>query len=199
VTAQSAYREVEARFGPNSDALWEYLEAHRLDDPTLTVGWALLKARRYFGWDNATVAQKTAITNARGQVIEEPLSKTFISSMLSGKSKAAPNTYVRLARVCEVSPLDFYLAEGWLDPGDIAAYDLPDKETALPVMQRLLALPQEVRPKARAVVLSILDSVYDVETSRHANDGVNGTSNENALLERTASGERKSKKKTPTA
>lgn len=164
----SAYRRAESQFGTNTDALWEYLEAHRLDDPTLAIGWALLRARRYFNWDNQTVASKTAVSNERGDLIEEPLSKTFISSLLSGKSSASPSTYRRLAKVCEVSPLDFYLAEGWLDPGDIGAYNLPEREMATPILTRILRLPPYMRARARAVVLSVLDSIYESDRAEVA-------------------------------
>ncbi len=157
----SSYREAESQFGTNTDELWEFLEVNRLNDPTLAIGWALLRARRFFSWDNMTVAQRTAVRDELGNLIEEPISKTFLSSLLSGKSKASPHTYKRLARVCEVSPLDFYLAEGWLDPGDVAAYTIPDRELATPVLTKLLRIPRHMRAKARAVVLAVLDSIYE--------------------------------------
>jgi hypothetical protein len=168
MNSESAYREAERAYGHDPDAFWEYLERHKLDDWTLAIGWAFVRAKRFRGWDQTTVSARTAVTDHRGRIIEEPISKTFITSMLSGKSHPAPPTYARLARAMEISPLVFYLAEGWLDPADIASYDLPEREESLPVIQRLAKLPEEQRPKARALIFSILDSIYDVEQYRQA-------------------------------
>jgi hypothetical protein len=184
----SAYREAEHRFEGRPDEFWEFLERNRREDPTLAIGWAVMRARRFYGWDQVTIAQRTEIKDARGHVIEEPISKTFVSSLLSGKSNALPLTYLRLARATEVSPIEFYLAEQWLDPADVIAFSMPDKETALPVLQKLLSIPEKSRPKARAVALAVLDSVYEVETANEPPTPVGEMAPRNARsLERTGS------------
>lgn len=163
VTSDSAYRRAEAEYGTASDELWEYLEKNKHEDGTLAVGWALERARRYFHLDQQTVAQRTAIADGAGNVVEEPISKSFISALLSGRTKAAPPTYARIAHAAQVSPLEFYLAEHWLDPADISAYDMAEKDVALPIIQKLLSLPEWRRPRAKAVVLSVLESLAEAE------------------------------------
>lgn len=160
----SPFRKAQHELGVSTDALWEYLEENKYDDPSLCLGWAFERARRFFNYDQVTIAARTAVTDNRGNVIDEPISKSFVSAMLSGGSRVSPEVYLRLADVCEVSVLDFYLAERWLRQADIAAYSVPERQEAMPVILRLLALPREVRPKARAVVLSVLDSIYSLPT-----------------------------------
>jgi hypothetical protein len=158
----SPYRKAQQEFRGNDDGLWEYLEENKYDDPTLMLGWAFERAKRFFGYDQVTIAAKTGRTDGRGNVIEEPISKSFVSSMLSGQSRVSPEVYLRLADVCEVSVLDFHLAERWIRQSDIAAYSVPERQEAMPIIMRLLDIPRADRPKARAVVLSVLDSIYSL-------------------------------------
>jgi hypothetical protein len=162
----SPYREMEDQLRGNPNGFWEYLEAHKYDDPTLCLGWAFERTRRFFNFDLSTIAEKTAVVDRKGNVIEPAISKSFISAMISGRSKVSPPVYLRLADVCEVSVLDFYLAEGWVRQADIAAYAVPERQEAMPIITRLLGIPKKARPKARAVVLSVLDSIYTAEDDK---------------------------------
>lgn len=167
-TSDSPYREAERQYGTATDALWEYLEANKHEDGSIAVGWALERARRYFHLDQQQIAQGTAIYDGRGNLLQEPISKSFVSALLSGRTKASPPTYVRIARAAQVSPLEFYLAEKWLDAADVAAYDMPEKDVALPIIQKLLDLPEHRRPRAKAVVLSVLESISETPDSAPA-------------------------------
>ena len=149
-TADSPYRRIEAEYGAGTDALWEHLEKNKHEDISTAVGWALERAKRYFHRDQATIAEMSG------------LSKSFISALLSGRTKASPGTYTQIARAAEVSPLEFLLADGLIEPADIAAFSMPEKDVALPIIQKLLELPEFRRARAKAVVLSVLDSIAEV-------------------------------------
>jgi hypothetical protein len=161
---ESLYRKAERELGRDPDAFWEYLERHKHDDRTLCIGWAIKRAERYLNRDQATVAQHTAVVDRTGRVLEEPISKSFVSAMLSGRSKVTPQVYVRLAEACEVSELEFYIAEGWTQPASIAAYNTPERAMAQPILARLAALRPDQQPSAVAVVLGVLDSVHSLGT-----------------------------------
>src|SRR5215212_8843364 len=102
VTSDSPYRRAVIDLGDGSDQLWEYLESHKHEDASLAVGWALERAKRFFNRDAASVAQRTAVLDSSGNLVEEPISKSFVSALLSGRSKASPPTYTRLAHAAEV-------------------------------------------------------------------------------------------------
>lgn len=157
-TPESAYREAEAKFAGRLNELWAYLEQHRQEDPTLCIGWALRRAERFLGLDQSMVAERTAVTDRRGRTIVPPISKSFVSAMLSGRSKVSPEVYARLARACEVSTVEFFLAEGWLEPADFAALGAADKELTTPLLQRFADIPEEHRPQVRVALLSVLDA-----------------------------------------
>lgn len=169
-TSDSAFRRAERDFQGRPDEFWEFLEEHKYDDPTLAIGWAIERAKRFYNRDQASIAARTAVYDEQGRILEEPITRSFVSAMLSARSKVSPPVYKRLARATDTNPIDFYIAEGWVDLSDVAAYDLPDSALALPIIQKVMALPQERRPRARAVVLAMLDSITDIY--EHANDPV---------------------------
>jgi hypothetical protein len=157
---ESPYRKAERELGAGTDEFWEYLEAHRREDPSLCIGWALMRASRYLNIDQAAVADRTASVGRDGTVLVEPITKSFVSAMISGRSRVSPQTYTRLAAACEVNCLEFYLAEGWIQPEEIGAFSVPGREEALPILQRLAQIKDyDVRIRARAVVLAVLDSI----------------------------------------
>lgn len=82
--------------------------------------------------------------------------------MLSGRSRVSPEVYVRLADACEVNELDFYLAEHWVRQASIASFSVPERELAMPIIQKILELPKGLRIRGRAVVLAVLDSIKGV-------------------------------------
>lgn len=156
---ESEYRKAEDRFGKNEDEFFDWLEQHRYDDWTLCIGWALMRANRVFGRNQVEIAALTAITDSKGRELLPGINKAYISSMLSGTASPPARTYDRLARACGVNPLEFYLAEGWLTTADIAAFSVPDRALALPILEKLDSIPMEDQPAARAVVLSVLDTL----------------------------------------
>lgn len=161
-TSESPYRKAERELGNNPDAFWEHLEEHKYDHWTLAVGWALKYAERNHHLDQSAVADRTVTHDSAGRPVDAAISKSYISAMLSGRSHPPAETYKRLARACGVNPIEFQLAEGWLDHADIAAFNLPEQELVRPILQRLFDTPPQYRPRARALVTSMLDSIQDV-------------------------------------
>lgn len=121
---ESLYRHSESKFINHPDKLWALLEQDRHDDPTLCIGWALERAKRIINRSKDAVVARTGYYNEQGKKIEEPISVSTLEDLLSGHYKATPQLYVRLARACEVSVLEFYIAEGWVEAEDIAAFGL---------------------------------------------------------------------------
>lgn len=155
----SAYRKAENEFRGQPDGLWAFLEANKHEDWTLCIGWALRRADRFYNLDQQQVAERTALLDNQGRVLVPAVSKSFLSAMLSGRSKVAPEVYTRLADACGVNPVEFYLAERWLSPAQVAAYQMPERELVLPILSKLTAVPRTEQPAALAVVLSVLDSL----------------------------------------
>lgn len=166
----SPYREAEALHGTDPDAFFKYLEEHRHDDPSLAVGWALKRAERWYNLDQTAVAARTGVTDRWGVEIERPITKSYVSAMLVGRTNVSPGVYRRLAEACHVNVIHFHLAEGWEDEADIAAYSYPDQELAHPILSRIIKLPRERRAHATAVVTAVLDSIQDFLERERAND-----------------------------
>ncbi len=103
--------------------------------------------------------------DAAGVVIGEPISKSFLSAMLYGRSKVSPENYKRLAEATEVNPLHFYIAEGWIE-----------RDQSLPVIHTLMSIPPDQRPHARAVVIAVLDSIYQASLHPQTEPPVKPTS-----------------------
>jgi transcriptional regulator with XRE-family HTH domain len=158
-TKLSPYRQAENEYRGRPDDFWDYLESHRLEDPSLAVGWAVKRAERLYNLDQQQIAERTAVTDRDGNVTIPAISKSFVSAMLTGRSNVSPEVYVRLASACEVNELEFYVAEGWTSAAAIAAYQIPERELVLPILHRISALPRSEQPSARAVVISVLDSI----------------------------------------
>lgn len=155
----SAYRKAENEFRGRPDDFWHYLEANKHEDWTLCIGWALRRADRFYNLDQQQVAERTAVLDSSGQVMVPAISKSFLSAMLTGRSRVSPDIYSRLAVATEINPLEFYIAERWLSPAEIAAYQMPERELVLPILRRLTTIPRAEQPSARAIVISVLDSV----------------------------------------
>ena len=167
-TALSPYRKAEADFANDPDGFFQYLEAHKLDDPTLAFGWAIERSRRYFNRDQAAIADRTAVIDGRGNVLEEPVSRSYVSAILAGRSRVAPQTYRRFADALEINPVLFFLAEGWLTTADLVAYELPERHSTLPIISKIMDLPPAQQARARALVLAVLDSIYELAQSQEA-------------------------------
>lgn len=128
----------------------------------MAIGWAIERAKRFFNYDQATIADRTAVYGPGGEMIEAPISKSFVSAMLSARSRVSPEVYKRLARATNVNVIDFHIAEGWEDEADIGAYHFVDQEVAHPILTRILKLPRHQRARAVGVVTATLDSIMDI-------------------------------------
>lgn len=156
---KSLYRQMEAKFGADEDAFFEWLEHNKHEDYTVAIGWALMRARRYYNLDQVQIAGRTRVVDSRGRELVPPITKSFISAMLSGRSKVQPDVYERLARACDVNPIHFFIAERWMSPSDVAAFNVPERDVALPLLAKLDQIPEPQRPAARATVLAVLDTL----------------------------------------
>jgi hypothetical protein len=162
VAVESKYRAAEATYGRNTDALFAYLHEHRLEDLTLCLGYWLLYADRTLGLNVSDVAARakrpvdTRVEGEAATVVEEPLSRGFLSAILSGRSKAKPQTFRRIAEVIGCNPLEFGLADGWFDEVDIRNYKLPSAGDFSPVARELDDIPIGERRKVVALMLAIV-------------------------------------------
>ncbi len=163
---ESPYRAAERHFGDDRDALWGWLEQHRYEHPTLMIGWGVERSRRFMNFDQAMIADRTQTYKDDGSILEPAISHSFVSAMLSGRSKVSPPVYRRLALSMSVNVLDFFTAEGWMDGSDVASYQFPDQEVAYPVVSRILNLPREQRYRAVGVVNAVLDSIVEISAGQ---------------------------------
>lgn len=155
--AESPYRDAEQKFN-DPDELFDYLREHRLDDASLCLGYWLMYADRELGLNQSDVARRTAVVKD-GEVIVPELTRGFLSAVLSRRTRATPDTYTRIARAVGANPIEFFLAEGWVDPSDITAYSLPHANEWQPIAKKLDAVPPTERRKVVALVGSIIDAV----------------------------------------
>jgi len=155
----SPYRKAEAEFVGRPDEFLEYLSEHRYDHPTLCIGWAVEQAKQKLNLDQVQIAARTEVRDKDGNLVEPGYTKSYISALLSWRSTASPAAYLRLARACEVNVLEFHIAEKWIPIEYIAAYNLPERELVLPILAEIGKLPREMQPSARAVVISVLQTL----------------------------------------
>lgn len=154
----SPYREAEQNYVNDQDGLFEYLRQHRLDHSSLCLGYWLLYADRVLGMNQSDVARRTGVWKD-GEVVVPELTRGFLSALLSGRTRSTPDTYTRIARAVGANPLEFFLAEGWIDPSDIVAYSLPHANEWQPIAKKLDAVPPLDRPKVVVLVGAIIDTV----------------------------------------
>jgi len=151
----SAYREALENIGgvgaqittltpEQQDELYEYLRRHRTEDVTLCLGYHLMRAERDFNLNQSGVAERAGV------------SRSFISSILSGRSLATPQSFTAIARALNANPIEFMLAAGLIDKSDLVAYQLPDAAGWQPIAQMLTNVPSEERRNAISVVGAVL-------------------------------------------
>lgn len=162
--AESPYRDAEEKYENDPDALYDYLREHRLDDPSLTLGYWLKHADRVLGLNQSDVTRRTAVVKD-GDVVVPELSRGFLSAVLSRRTRATPDTYTRIASAVGANPLEFFIAEGWIDPSDIVAYSLPHASDWQPIAKKLDAVPAADRRKVVALVGSIIDAALTERNS----------------------------------
>jgi hypothetical protein len=154
IAGDSLYMRAKERFGDDKEGLYEYLREHRLDDPSLCLGYYLMRALREMNWNQADVAERTRTRT------EPPITRSFLSAALSGRSGIRGDTWVRLANALDANPLEFYIAEGWIDTGHIAAYQVPASNVILPLASKLEQIKSRQQQLAAVAMLgAVLDTV----------------------------------------
>lgn len=154
----SPYRLAQRQYGADLDGLWEYLTKHRDDDPTLNLGYHLMRTDRERGWNQSDVAGRTEVVQG-GRVTEKALTRGYISALLSGRSQAQPETLARVYRAMGANPAEYYRCKGWLDDAEIAAAVSPLVELAMPLLRKLAAAPREMQPSLLAVLDASIDTL----------------------------------------
>ena len=157
----SAYRDALAKIGgpgtddirqlnsEQRDQLFEYLEQHRLKDITLCVGYWLVWAERNLNMNQSDVADAAGVT------------RSFISSLLSGRTLSKPETFERIARATGANPVEFLVAAGLVEPSDILAYQVPGRADLQVLADKLIHIPAHKRQKYVTLAASILDLAID--------------------------------------
>lgn len=166
-TTFSAYRQAERAYEGRPDEFLEYLEAHRLEDVTLCLGYWLRWAERELNFDQATVAARTEVRNAAGEVAQRALTRGYLSQVLTGATSADPRTWARLADAVGCNPVEFYLAEGWLRPAHIESYTLLDSHLYQPLLETLHRISDRtLRRSAVAVATATVDTILQMQTKK---------------------------------
>ncbi len=150
-TGDSPYQKAKEQLGVNSDELYAYLRTHRLEHTSLTLGYYLLRAQREMGMSQSDVAGRTGTTS------EMAITRSFLSALLGGRSGVRAETWRRIANALECNVLEFYIAENWLDPSDISAYNVPNAHLLLPIAAKL----DQVAPEHRQAVVQMIGAVVD--------------------------------------
>lgn len=156
----SPYRQAEEEFKGRPDELWEFLEANKREDPTLALGWAVKRAERFYGLDQVQIVAKTEVKDNFGKIIDPAFTKSYLSALLSRRTTASPEAYLRLARALDVNVLEFHIAEGWVPTEYIAAFQLPERELVTPILAELGKFDPAMQPNARAVVITVLQAMH---------------------------------------
>jgi hypothetical protein len=151
-TGESPYSKAKIHYRHDSDAFYEYLRTHRLEDATLCLGYYVERAKRERGWNQTDIAERTKTPT------DPPLTRSFISAALAGRTGVKADTWKRVADALEANPLEFYLAQGWLDPGDIAAYQVPHASLLMGVSR----LMDQVDPENYQPFLDMVKAMIDV-------------------------------------
>lgn len=146
------YLLAKARYGEDENTLFEFLRAHRLDHPTLTVGYYVLRAKRFQNWTQADIAARTIVGG-------RAITRGFISAFLLGTTGGTPETLTSMMRAMGANPVEWYLAYGWLENGDLAAYGMAGGEAWVPIANRLANMREEDKVKSVALVEAVLDII----------------------------------------
>lgn len=149
----SPYKRAKEQFGEDKDGLYDYLREKRLDDPSLCLGYYILRARRERNLNQADIAERTRTRT------DPPITRSFLSAALSGSSGIRADTWVRIAHALDANPLEFFISEGWIDPGHIAAYQVPTANVILPLATKL----EQVQGRQQQLAaVSMLSAVFDI-------------------------------------
>lgn len=163
----SPYRIAQREHGSSIDEFFDYLTANRFGDATLNLGYHLMRAERERNLNQSDVAAHTAVYGQNGSVIEKPLTRGYISALLSGRSQAQPETIARVYRAMGANPVEYHVAKLWLEDTEVRSYaqNLPD--AALPLVQRISELP----PAQQATVVQFCLAAVDTLLLRSSTTG----------------------------
>lgn len=155
----SPYRNAQREHGSSIDEFYDYLTKHRFDDPTLNLGYHLMRAERERNLNQSDVAAHTGVYSPNGQTIEKPLTRGYISALLSGRSQAQPETIARVYRAMGANPVEYHVAKLWLEDTEVRSYaqNLPD--AALPLVQRISELPVAQQATVVQFCLAAVDTL----------------------------------------
>jgi hypothetical protein len=160
LTGDSLYKRAKDQFGEDKDGLYEYLRVHRLNDPSLCLGYYLMRAQREMNLNQSDVAERT------GTRTEQPISRSFLSAALSGRSGIRADTWARIAHAVDANPLEFFISEGWIDSGHIAAYQVPAANIILPLATKLEQIKgRQQQLAAVSMLTAVLDTVLIQQAS----------------------------------
>lgn len=167
LSGDSSYQRAKDRFGDDKDGFYDWLREHRLDDVTLCLGYYLERAKREFNWNQTDVAERTRSRT------EPPITRSFLSATLSGRSGIRADTWVRIANALEANPLEFFIAEGWIDVGHIAAYQVPAANVILPIATKLEQIKGRQQQIAAVSMLgAVLDTVLLQQATQNQHEKV---------------------------
>jgi len=163
----SRYQRAKEEFGEDKDGLYDYLREHRLQDPSLCLGYYLMRAQREMNWNQTDVAERTRTRT------EPPITRSFLSAGLSGRSGIRADTWVRIANALDANPLEFFIAEGWIDVGHIAAYQVPAANVILPIATKLEQIQGRQQQIAAVAMLgAVLDTVLLQQATQNPREKV---------------------------
>lgn len=153
-TGNSRYRDALDEYGHDPDALYDYLQKNRLADPSLALGYYLMRAEKLMNRNQSDIADEAGVSRA------------FISAILSGRTRSTPQTYTRIARAVGANPLEFLIAEGFIDAADVAAYQMPGAREWQQMGEMLVGLDEADRHNTVAMVRAIVKTVLAERESR---------------------------------
>lgn len=166
----SRYRQMLATFGGNirsdRDAQLEFLQQLkpiRLEDITLCLGYWFLWCRVYRDLDQSAILARTGVYDKEGRMLEKPFSRGYPSLVLSGLSRARPDTWKRFADAMDISPVEFYIADGWLSPADVLSFQIDGSIQYRAVVDALEKVPEKSRNRAAAFIVAALGTIASMQ------------------------------------
>lgn len=159
----SDYHKAKDRFGPERrDEFYEWLRENRLNSPDLCLGFYLERAKREENLTQRDVAERTGSRN------QAPITRGFLSAILGGRSGILPPTWRRIADALNANVLEFYIAEGWIDPSAIAAYQVPQNQLLVMIANEVERVPPDMQTHVMALVRGMISTLMAQRASMAA-------------------------------
>lgn len=148
---ESLFKRMRTQYGADEEGFYGWLREHRLEDTSVCLGYYLYRAARELNLNQADVAARTGTKN------DPPLTRSFISALLGGRSGIRADTWVRIAKACDANPLEFFQAEGWIEQGDISAYKVPNANMMLTLARKL----DQFSPAFQSTFITMAEAMAD--------------------------------------